>query len=77
MVTSWAVATHLPPQRHRGDGSYALAPPASGSFTLSTLVGDSLPRIVRAGRITEDFLWLKGVHPDYLARFPEFPGVKD
>jgi hypothetical protein len=44
---------------------------------VSALVGDSLPRIVQADRITEDFLWLKGVHPDYLARFPEFPGLKD
>jgi len=46
-------------------------------FFASAILGDSLPRIVSAAYINEDFIWLKGVHPDYLARFPEFPGVKD
>ncbi len=42
-------------------------------FCGSAIVGDTLPRIVSAACITEGFLWLKGVHPDYLARFPESP----
>lgn len=46
-------------------------------FFASAILGATLPRIVSAVYINEDFIWLKGVHPDYLARFPEFPGVKD
>ena len=46
-------------------------------FFGSAIVGDTLPTIVSAAYITEDHIWLKGVHPDYLARFPEFPGMKD
>jgi hypothetical protein len=30
-------------------------------------------QIVSATRITEDYIWLKGVHPDYLADLPEWP----
>jgi hypothetical protein len=46
-------------------------------FFGSAIVWDTLPRIVSAAYITEDDIWLKGIHPDDLARFPEFPGVKD
>jgi hypothetical protein len=46
-------------------------------FFGSAIVGATLPTIVSAAYLTEDHIWLKGVHPDYLARFPEFPGVKD
>ncbi len=28
---------------------------------------------VSAKRITKDYVWLKGVHPDYLAELPEWP----
>jgi drug/metabolite transporter (DMT)-like permease len=30
-------------------------------------------RIVTPARITEDYVWLKGVHPGFLADFPEWP----
>jgi hypothetical protein len=46
-------------------------------FFASAIVGATLPTIVSAAYLNEDHIWLKGVHPDYLARFPEFPGVKD
>lgn len=29
---------------------------------------------VRPAKITEEFVWLKGVHPDYLAELPEWEG---
>ena len=34
----------------------------------------TLPGGVKAQRISETHIWIKGVHPDYLASFPEFPG---
>ena len=55
----------------------SLIPLGGVLFFASAIVGDTLPRIVSAAYITEDYICLKGVHPDYLARFPEFPGVKD
>jgi hypothetical protein len=36
---------------------------------LSTLVGWKM----KAARIHKNYVWLKGVHPEYLARFPELP----
>jgi hypothetical protein len=30
-------------------------------------------RMVAAKRITDDYVWLKGVHPDYLATLPPWP----
>lgn len=30
-------------------------------------------QIVRPARITDDYVWLKGVHPDYLADLPVWP----
>jgi DNA-directed RNA polymerase subunit M/transcription elongation factor TFIIS len=36
------------------------------------IVGATLARIVAPARITKDYVWLKGVHPDYLAALPPF-----
>jgi len=44
---------------------------------ISLALGGMLTNIVWATYINKDYIWLKGFHPDYLARFPEFPGVKD
>jgi hypothetical protein len=44
-------------------------------FFISALFGALKPRIVSAGYMTVDYIWLKGAHPSYLARFPQFPGV--
>ncbi len=45
---------------------------------LSTLVGLlyylNASTLVTAKRITNDYVWLRGVHPDFLAELPELPG---
>jgi hypothetical protein len=64
-------------QQQPGNLAASLIPLGCLLFFASAIVGDTLPRIVSAAYINEDYIWLKGVHPDYLARFPEFPGVKD
>ena len=38
------------------------------------IVGATLARIVIPVRITKEYVWLKGVHPAFLAALPEFPG---
>jgi hypothetical protein len=38
------------------------------------IVGSVQARIVAPSRITKEYVWLKGVHPDYLASLPPFPG---
>ncbi len=70
LMVGSVLETHHPP-------SAWLIPLGGYSVFSSAIVEDTLPRIVSAAYITEGFLWLKGVHPDDLARFPEFPGVKD
>jgi len=30
-------------------------------------------RLVTPKRMTDEYVWLKGVHPDFLARLPEWP----
>jgi hypothetical protein len=50
---------------------------ALGGFILilaSGVAGAILASIVRPAKITKEYVWLKGVHPDYLNDFPEFPG---
>jgi hypothetical protein len=32
-------------------------------------------RILAPAKITDRFVWLKGVHPDYLDSLPEFPYI--
>ena len=41
---------------------------------IAAIVGVTLARIVRPERITKDYVWMSGVHPEYLASFPDFPG---
>lgn len=49
--------------------------PAGGlTIGAGVIVGMSLPGVIVTRRISENHIWLKGVHPDYLASFPEFPG---
>lgn len=48
-----------------------------GGFFLTLLagvVGAYLAAVVQPAKITADYVWLKGVHPDYLRVLPEFPG---
>jgi hypothetical protein len=40
------------------------------------LYGTNASKIVTPERITDRFVWLKGVHRDYLAELPEFPYVE-
>jgi hypothetical protein len=44
------------------------------SLLVGLLMGATLPHVVRAAKITDDYVWLKGAHPDYLAALPEFLG---
>lgn len=41
---------------------------------IAGCVGAYLSAIVQPTKITADYVWLKGVHPDYLRALPEFPG---
>ena len=38
------------------------------------LYGLNASTLVTGKRITNDFFWLKGIHPDFLAGLPEWPG---
>lgn len=42
------------------------------TILVSALTGAILSRIVRPTRITKEYIWLKGVHPDVLATLPVF-----
>lgn len=35
------------------------------------------PPLVDAARITDQYIWLRGVHPDYLSRWPVFSGSRE
>jgi predicted RNA-binding Zn-ribbon protein involved in translation (DUF1610 family) len=41
---------------------------------IAAIVGITLTRIVRPERITKEYVWISGIHPEYLASFPDFPG---
>lgn len=45
-----------------------------GLIVLSAFLGSYFSAIVTPSKITKRFVWLKGVHPKYIAEFPEFPG---
>lgn len=38
------------------------------------IIGVVISRVVVASKITKDYVWLKGVHPGYLAALPDWPG---
>jgi hypothetical protein len=41
---------------------------------IAAIVGITLTRVVHPERITKDYVWISGVHPEFLASFPDFPG---
>jgi predicted RNA-binding Zn-ribbon protein involved in translation (DUF1610 family) len=43
---------------------------------LAAIVGITLTRVVRPERITRDYVWISGVHPEFVASFPDFPGER-
>jgi len=43
---------------------------------VAAIVGITLTRVVRPERITRDYVWISGVHPEFLASFPDFPGER-
>lgn len=43
-------------------------------IVMAAIIGATLARIVYPARITKDHVWIKGVHPEYLAALPDFPG---
>jgi hypothetical protein len=43
---------------------------------IGAIYGSTASKIVTPERITDRFIWLKGVHRDYLAELPEFPYVE-
>jgi hypothetical protein len=63
--------------RSRMIGGHAFVHSGTSRVRSSAFARDTLPGVVAATDINEDSIWLKGFHPDCLARFPEFPGVKD
>ena len=42
-------------------------------FFVAAIWGLVAARMVSAKRIAEEYIWLKGVHPEFLARLPEWP----
>jgi hypothetical protein len=42
-------------------------------FLFGFILSATIPGLLSAKRITKDYIWLKGVHPDYLAELPEWP----
>lgn len=43
------------------------------TILAAAIIGLLLARIVHPARITKEYVWIKGVHPGYLASLPEFP----
>ena len=43
-------------------------------FLAGFLGGLLMARVVVATRITDDYVWIKGVNPEFLAALPPFPG---
>jgi hypothetical protein len=41
---------------------------------IAAIYSDISARMVTPARITKDYVWLKRVHPDFLASFPPWPG---
>jgi hypothetical protein len=51
----------------------ALIPMSPLVFLVGTIYGLVAARMVAPKRIADDYVWLKGVHPDFLASLPEWP----
>lgn len=43
-------------------------------IVVSAVVSAMVASVVRPARITDSHVWLNGVHPDYLAQLPNWPG---
>jgi hypothetical protein len=43
------------------------------AILVGIVCGSSGSQMVRPVRITDDYVWLKGVHPDFLADLPPWP----
>ena len=57
-------------------GPGVICPAALGAlvlFLVGVCYGNFGARLVYPARITADFVYLKGVHPDFLAQLPEWP----
>jgi hypothetical protein len=68
MIVGFALAISL------DDGTYALLIPVGFIGGLIALVaGTSLCGLVHPKRITDEYVWLKGVHPDFLNRLEVWP----
>ena len=61
--------------RTNGDAGWAGWGIALGFIVLlgGAIYGSAASRMVTPVRITDEHVWLKGVHPDYLADFPPWP----
>lgn len=56
------------------EGIYALLLLVGFVGSLIALIGgQAAVAMVSPKRMTDDYLWLKGVHPDFLNRLPEWP----
>jgi predicted RNA-binding Zn-ribbon protein involved in translation (DUF1610 family) len=41
---------------------------------VGAIAGATLARIVAPTRITKQYVWMKGIHPEFLTSLPDFPG---
>jgi hypothetical protein len=46
----------------------------SVGILVAVIYGDLATGLVSPARITKEYVWLKGVHPDFLASLPPWPG---
>ncbi|MHC4178051.1 MAG: hypothetical protein ACYSWU_11130 [Planctomycetota bacterium] len=51
----------------------ALIPLGFVVFLVGAIYGLIAARMVAPARITDDYVWVKGVHPDFLASLPNWP----
>ena len=74
-IGSWCLAAQQGFSANVKDGIIGLAIHISGiGFIISLVVMGIAANITRAEKITDTHIWLKGVHPDYLAELPPLPG---
>jgi predicted RNA-binding Zn-ribbon protein involved in translation (DUF1610 family) len=54
-------------------GGWLIAGGLIGGF-IGVITGLILGTVVSATKITDEYVWMKGVHPDFLKSLPEWPG---
>ena len=64
------IANSQPP----GNSGWAVALLGLIVLLVGAVLGAVLARIVAPIRITKEYVWIKGVHPEFLASLPAFPG---